>query len=166
MCSYMCSCILYDNQYTAKQFLVYYIRLLKLLYFFSLKFIFDKKSIYSEKILAILYQIVKVSVFKKNNVLGSNEYFVVYIDIINLKLKQEIITQQLLTITLLLINTIISIKALWLSLEGHGNDVRYNFFCSFEVFCVSLMHGQNLNDNLTSWSFIKLRSWPCPFDFV
>lgn len=112
MCSCMCSCILYDNQYTAKQFLVYYIRLSKLLYFFSLKFIFDKKSIYSEKILGILYQIVKVSVFKKNNVLGSNEYFVVYIDIINLKLKQEIIIQQLLTITLLLINAIISFKAL------------------------------------------------------
>lgn len=81
-------------------------------FFFKFKFIFDKKSIYSEKILGILYQIVKVSVFKKNNVLGSNEYFVVYIDIINLKLKQEIIIQQLLTITLLLINAIISIKAL------------------------------------------------------
>lgn len=115
---------LMKNQSTAKRFLLYYIRLLKSVY------------------------------LKKNNVLGSNEYFVVYIDIINLKLNQEIITQQLLTITLLLINTIISIKALWLSLEGHGNDVRYNFFCSFEVFCVSLMHGQNLNDNLTSWSFI------------
>lgn len=76
-----------------------------------MKFIFDKKSIYSQKILGILYQIVKVSVFKKN-VLGSNEYFVVYIDIINLKLKQEIIIQQLLTKTLLLINAIISFKAL------------------------------------------------------
>lgn len=137
MCSCMCSCILYDNQSTAKWFLVYYIRLSKLLYFFSLKFIFDKKSIYSQKILGILYQIVKVSVFKKNNVLGSNEYFVVYIDIINLKLKQEIIIQQLLTITLLLINAIISIKALWLSLEGHGHDVSYNFFFFiWSILCV------------------------------
>lgn len=40
-------------------------------------------------------------------------------------------------------------------------------FFSFVVFCMSLlMHGQNLNVNLTSWNFIKLWSWPCPFDLM
>lgn len=55
---------------------------------------------------------------KKNIIFYSIEYFVVYIDV-NLKLKLEIITQQLLTITLTmhLIN-VISIKALGLSFIG------------------------------------------------
>lgn len=56
---------------------------------------------------------------KKNIIFYSIEYFVVYIDVVNLKLKQEIITQQLLRITLTmhLIN-VISIKALGLSFIG------------------------------------------------
>lgn len=55
---------------------------------------------------------------KKNIIFYSIEYFVVYIDV-NLKLKLEIIIQQLLTITLTmhLIN-VISIKALGLSFIG------------------------------------------------
>lgn len=84
--------------------------------------VFDKKSIYNQKILGISYQVVIVSVFlskKKNIIFYSIEYFVVYIDVVNLKLKLEIITQQLLTITLTmhLIN-VISIKALGLSFIG------------------------------------------------
>lgn len=64
---------------------------------------------------------VRLSVYfyrKKNIIFYSIEYFVVYIDV-NLKLKLEIITQQLLTITLTmhLIN-VISIKALGLSFIG------------------------------------------------
>lgn len=84
--------------------------------------VFDKESIYNQKILGISYQVVIVSVFlskKKNIIFYSIEYFVVYIDVVNLKLKLEIITQQLLTITLTmhLIN-VISIKTLGLSFIG------------------------------------------------
>lgn len=74
--------------------------------------VFDKKSIYNQKILGISCQVVSVFLSKKKNIIFySIEYFVVYIDVVNLKLKQEIITQQLLTITLTmhLIN-VISIK--------------------------------------------------------
>lgn len=39
----------------------------------------------------LVYQFVKVSVFKKKKIIfDSIEYFVVYIDVVNLKLKQEI----------------------------------------------------------------------------
>lgn len=137
MCSCMCSCILYDNQSTAKWFLVYYIRLSKLLYFFNWNLYLIKNQSTAKRFLVYYIRLLKSLYFKKKNVLGSNEYFVVYIDIINLKLKQEIIIQQLLTITLLLINAIISIKALWLSLEGHGHDVSYNFFLFiWSILCV------------------------------
>lgn len=72
---------LIKNQSTTQKFLVYHVRL----------------SVYFYR--------------KKNIIFYSIEYFVVYIDVVNLKLKQEIITQQLLTITLTmhLIN-VISIK--------------------------------------------------------
>lgn len=80
---------LIKNQSTTKKFLVYHVRL----------------SVYFYR--------------KKNIIFYSIEYFVVYIDVVNLKLKQEIITQQLLRITLTmhLIN-VISIKALGLSFIG------------------------------------------------
>lgn len=110
----MCSCILYNNQSTAKRLLVYYIRFSKSVwwFFFKLMHVFDKKSIYNQKILGISCQVVSVFLSKKKNIIFySIEYFVVYIDVVNLKLKQEIITQQLLRITLTmhLIN-VISIK--------------------------------------------------------
>lgn len=134
----MCSCILYNNQSTAKRLLVYYIRFSKSVwwFFFKLMHVFDKKSIYNQKILGISYQVVIVSVFlskKKNIIFYSIEYFVVYIDVVNLKLKLEIITQQLLTITLTmhLIN-VISIKALGLSFIGawSWHELHFFFICS------------------------------------
>lgn len=104
--------------------------------FFNWNLYLIKNQSTAKRFLVYYIRLLK-SVYLKKNVLGSNEYFVVYIDIINLKLKQEIIIQQLLTITLLLINAIISIKALWLSLEGHGHDVSYNFFFFiWSILCV------------------------------
>lgn len=59
--------------------------------FIKFMHVFDKESIYRQKILGISYQVVKVSVFKKKKIIfDSIEYFVVYIDVVNLKLKQEI----------------------------------------------------------------------------
>lgn len=135
MCSCMCSCIytIINIQPNDSWYIISGCQ--SCCIFFNWNLYLIKNQSTAKRFLVYYIRLLKSVYLKK--CLGSNEYFVVYIDIINLKLKQEKIIQQLLTITLLLINAIISFKALWLSLEGHGHDVSYNFFFFiWSILCV------------------------------